>query len=275
MAYEIVTDVLIRCPEKRVIFIDIINGYNAEKQALIFKKHFKERNIKEHHNRLLSRVKVIKVFCNLEFHDTMGKLGAIIKKISNTCLVVIDNLTFYYQDSYGFKVFGRGITRKDFVKHYVKIFHAVAVETGATVLFTLPEHLLRANNSNDVIKKSNKEEKAIYKHIQQKVDKKKSFSASDRNCPKKLPSNSPGHKSDSEINNIKPDTHDKLLDKTEIEAGMSLFLSKMGPNRFMLSIYKAGDSGNAEKSDNEIFYCIKKDGIEFREKADPQKNVNE
>lgn len=265
LAYEIVSEVLIQRPDNYVIFIDILNDYNPFKQTGIFKKRCKEANVKFPHNKLINHIKVLRISSNHGFHSLMNQLVLVIKQF-NTCLVVIDNLTFFYQDSYGFKFFGRGITRKEFVKHYLKIFNAVAIETGVTILFTLPEHLLRENNSQDLIKRARNEEKMIYEHIQQKVDGKKSSSVHSKNIAKHLSNNSPGHKSDSEIDNIKPDMHEKLLDKTEIGAGISIFLSNFSQNRYKLTIYKSGEAGKNEKSEEEFFYCIKEDGFEFFEK---------
>lgn len=130
---------------------------------------------------------------------------------------------------------------------------------------------MRENNSSNLIKKSKKEEKVIYEHIQQKIDHKKSFSVSDKDQPVKQPSNSPCHKSDSEIDNVKPDMHDKLLDKSEIDAGMSIFLSNVSQNRFKLTISKSDKSNKYEKASDEFFYCIKDDGLEFGEKIVKQR----
>jgi hypothetical protein len=267
LCYEIISDLLIQNPDKKIIFIDILNGYDVEKQALIFNKHCNEKNIK-FATKQLDRIKVMRVIDNQNFHTLITELGTVIDKVKNTCLVVLDTLTFFYQDSYGFKVFGRGITRKDFVKHYLRNFNTVAIEKGVTILFTLPEHLLRENNTHDLIKKSNNEEKVIYEHIKQKVDKKKSFSVSNTNV-EKFPSNSLGHKSDSEIDNVKPDMYDKLLDKSEIEAGISIILSNVAHNRFKLTIYKSEES---EKEQNEFCYSIDEDGLEFCEKIKMKKN---
>lgn len=266
LTYEIVSDLLIRRPDKNIIYIDILNGYDAEKQALIFKKHCKNANIKFKNNSALDRVKVLRIYSNKEFHSLMSRLEMAVAQIPEPCILIIDNLTFFYQDSYGFNFFGRGINRKEFVSHYLKIFHSVAIQTGVTVLFTLPEHLLRENNTNYLIKKSVNEEKIIYEHIKQKVDGKKSSSVNHKNPRIKLASNSPGHKSDSEIDNVKPDTHDKLLDKSEIDAGLSIFLSKITQDQYKLKIYKSGNSDDTEEFVDEFYYRIKQDGFEFRQK---------
>lgn len=257
LTYEVISDLLLRTKEN-IIFIDILNGFDAELLATVFKKHCLAANVKFENNSELDRVKVLQITNNKDFHSLMSKLNTAIRQVPNTCLVVIDTLTFFYYDSYGFNFFGRGITRKEFTKHYIKLFNQVAIETGVTVLFTLPEHLIRENNSHEMAKKALKEEKIIYEHIKRKIVH-KFFSVSHKNSPISS-SISPNHKSDSEIPNVKPDMHDEMLDENEIEAGISIFLSKDSHNQFKLKIFKIDDE---EEDENEYNFSITGNGFEF------------
>ncbi|XP_070491289.1 uncharacterized protein sug isoform X1 [Chironomus tepperi] len=171
LAMEIIIQNLLTNPENEALFINTYGNFNTRTFSELCESYIKpcaEKDVEGAVKKIMKRLRVINTECETNFHDYLSCLEAMILGFSKLSLVVVDSFSFYFHDAFVFeKVYGKPLTREMYLNYYLNIFAKLVKQYNITIIYTLPQHLVKQyTNSRDYVEgETEAKERKIYEHM--------------------------------------------------------------------------------------------------------------
>jgi len=168
---EIIIQNLITNPDNEALFLNTYGNFNSRKFSDLCKPYLDnvdEKDVKEAVTKIMKRLRVIHIENERDFNDYLSCLEAMILGFSNLSLVVIDTFSYFHHEAFVFeKVYGKPLTREMYLNHYLNTFSNIVKQYNVTIIYTLPQHLVKQyTNSMDYVEGENEaKERKIYEHM--------------------------------------------------------------------------------------------------------------
>lgn len=168
---EIIVQNLINNPENEALFINTYGNFNSRTFYNICESYIKtddKNDVQEEITKLMKRLRVIHIDSENNFHDYMSCLEAMILGFKKLSLVIIDTFSYYFHDAFVFeKVNGKPLTREMYLNYYLNIFSNLVKQYSITIIYSLPQHLVRQyiNSTNYAEGETEAKEQKIYEHM--------------------------------------------------------------------------------------------------------------
>lgn len=178
---EIIIQALIKNPKDEILLLSTLGNFNAKKFAEICEPYCAKdslKNTRDAVKNVMKRLRVLQLDTETDFYEYFHCMEAIILGMSNLSLIVIDTLFLYYHDSFNYERFyGKPLTKEMYLNYYLNILNGLVDDYNVTVLYTLPQHIVREYlHSTDVVDSDNedvkiKDPRNIYENMKSQAEK--------------------------------------------------------------------------------------------------------